>query len=129
MAAGARAPARFWAQRPEASAAAPARSGPGGEGRAQTARPDAGRGAAAGSGDWPQLACAVRLAPGVTLLLDRAAAEPGAADLAAIAAAADPLLQVLASTGLRPPAQSASRPAAAPDSSPDHPEAPERSRP
>jgi DNA-binding transcriptional MerR regulator len=129
VAAGARAPARFWAQRPEASAAAPARSGPGGEGRAQTARPDAGRGAAAGSGNWPQLACAVRLAPGVTLLLDPAAAEPGAADLAAIAAAAEPLLQVLASTGLRPPAQSSSRPAAAPDSSPDHPEAPERSRP
>jgi len=122
-----RAPARFWAQRPEASAAALARSGPSGEGGARTARPDADLDAAAGSPDWPQLARAVRLAPGVTLLLDGAAPEPGAGDLAAIAAAADPLLQVLDSTGLRPAAQSASRPAAAPDRSPDDPDAPERS--
>jgi hypothetical protein len=73
----------------------------------------------------------------VTLLLDGAAPEPGAGDLAAIAAAADPLLRVLDSTGLRPAAQSASQPAAQsasrpavpPDDLPDDPEAPERSRP
>jgi DNA-binding transcriptional MerR regulator len=138
------APARFWAQRPEASAAAPPRPGSGGEGGMETARPDAGLGAAAGSRDWPRLACAIRLAPGVTLLLDGAAPEPGAGDLAAIAAAADPLLRALASTGLRPAAQPASRPtaqpasrtaapsascpAAAPDSAPDDPESPQRSQ-
>lgn len=130
MAAGAaRAPARFWAQRPEASAATPARSGLSGGRRPQTAGPDAGSGAEAGSHDWPQLARAVRLAPGVTLLLDGAVPEPGAGDLAAIATAADPLLQVLASTGLRPPARSAARPAPATDRLPDDPDVPEGSRP
>ena len=128
VAAGAsRAPARFWAQRPEPRAAAPARSRPSGAGWQQAACPDAGGDAAAGGRDWPGLLPGVRLAPGVALLLDGAEREPGPEDLAAIAAAAGPLLQVLASTGLRPADQSAAL-TAAPGSPPDDPEAPERSR-
>src|SRR5262249_31742412 len=48
-------PARFWAQRPAPFAAAPDRLRPSGEGGPQAARPDADRGAATGSRDWPQL--------------------------------------------------------------------------
>ena len=120
------APARFWAQRPKLPAAAPARPGPGGEGGPPAARADAGQGAAAGRGDPARLAPAVRLAPGVALLLDGAEREPTPGDLAAIAAAAAPLLDVLASTRLRPADPPASLTAAAPGRPPDDPAAPER---
>jgi hypothetical protein len=68
----------------------------------------------------------IRLAPGVALLLDGADREPGPGDLAAIAAAAGPLLDVLASTGLRPADTPASLTATAPGSLPGDPAAPER---
>jgi DNA-binding transcriptional MerR regulator len=128
MAAGAlQVPARFWAQHPEPPAAVPGRSHLSGEGRPQTAAGDPGWGAAASSRDWPRLVPEVRLAPGVALLLDGAEREPGPGDLAAIAAAVGPLLQVLASAGLRPVHQSASL-TAAPGRPPDDPDASERSR-
>jgi hypothetical protein len=66
------------------------------------------------------------LAPGVTLLLDGAEREPSPADLAAIAAAAGPLLGVLASTSLRPADPPASLTVAAPGSPPDDPAKSER---
>jgi len=129
VAAGAsQAPARFWAQRPVPPGAAPARSRASGEGSPRTVRLDADRGSTTGGRAWPRLAPAVRLAPGVALLLDYAEREPGAEDLAAIAAAAGPLLEVLASAGLRPEDQSASLTAVAPASPPGGPDTPERSR-
>jgi DNA-binding transcriptional MerR regulator len=121
-------PARFWAQQPKPPAAAPSRSRTSGEGRPQTAGPDAGLGTATEGRDWPRLAAAVRLAPGVALLLDGAEREPGPGDLAAIAAAAGPLLDVLAGTGLRPADQHTALTAVAPGSPPGGPHAPERSR-
>jgi len=70
----------------------------------------------------------VWLAPGVTVLLDGAEREPGPGDLAVIAAAAGPLLEVLASMGLFPQDRSAS-PAAAPlGNPPDDPDGQEKSR-
>jgi DNA-binding transcriptional MerR regulator len=114
-------PARFWAQRPEPPAAAPARRGPGGEGGPPVARADAGYRAAAGA----RLAPVVRLAPGVALLLDGAEREPSPEDLAAIAAAAGPLLDVLASTRLRPADPPAALTAAARDMPPHDPAEPE----
>jgi DNA-binding transcriptional MerR regulator len=117
--------ARFWAQRPGPPAAAPARPGPGGEGGPPAARADAGQGGAGAHRDPARLAAGARLAPGVwlapgvTLLLDGAEREPSAEDLAAIAAAAGPLLDVLASARLRPADPSASLAAAAPGRPPD----------
>jgi DNA-binding transcriptional MerR regulator len=122
------APARFWAQQPAPPAVAPARSGTSSEGRPQTARLDSRPGTATGGRDWPRLAPAVRLAPGVALLLDGAEREPGPGDLAAIAAAAGPLLDVLAGTGLCPADQHAALTEGAPGSPPGGPDAPERSR-
>jgi DNA-binding transcriptional MerR regulator len=114
-------PARFWAQRPEPPAAAPARRGPGGEGGPLVASAEAGYRAAAGA----RLAPVVRLARGVALLLDGAEREPSPEDLAAIAAAAGPLLDVLASTRLRPADPPAALTAAAPGTPPDDPAEPE----
>jgi DNA-binding transcriptional MerR regulator len=126
MAGGAaQAPARFWAQRPAPPAAAPAGRGGGGAGGPLDARADAGQGAA-GCRDSARLVPGVWLAPGVALLLDAAGREPSAGDLAAIAAAAGPLLDVLASTRLRPADPPASLTAAAPGSPPGGPAAPER---
>lgn len=119
------APARFWAQRPEPPAAVSARRGHGGEGRPPAVRADAGQGAGAGRRDSARLVPGVWLAPGVALLLDSAEREPSPRDLAAIAAAAGPLLDVLASTSLRPADPPASMTAAAPGSPPDDPAAPE----
>jgi hypothetical protein len=127
------APARFWAQRPEPlaaarsepPAAAPARRGPGGEGGPLAARADAGQGAVAGRRDSARLVPGVWLAPGVALLLDGAEREPGPAELAAITAAAGPLLDVLASTRLRPADPPAPLTAAAPGGPPDGPAIPE----
>ena len=61
---------------------------------------------AAGHGDpadpgWSRLVHGIRLAPGVTLLLEGADREPGPDDLTAIVNAARPLLEELASRGLR----------------------------
>ena len=53
--------------------------------------------------DVPGLAHGVRLAPGVLLLLDGTDRAPGTDDITAIVNAAQPLLQALASHGLRPP--------------------------
>jgi len=119
------APARFWAQRPEPPAAAPARRGPGGKGGPPVAGAYAGQGAAAGRRDPARLVPGVRLAPGVALLLDGAEQEPSPEDVAAIAAAAGPLLDVLARTRLRPADPPASLTAPAPGSPPDDPAAPE----
>jgi hypothetical protein len=55
----------------------------------------------------------------VALLLDGAEREPGPEDLAAITAAAEPLLDVLASARLRSADPPASLTAEEPDSSPD----------
>jgi DNA-binding transcriptional MerR regulator len=121
------APARFWAQRPgpdTASAQARPRDG----GGPQAGGPDAGRGAISGGQDRPRLVCGVRLAPGVTVLLDGAEREPGPGDLDLITAAAGPLLQVLASMGLSPLGLSTSPAAAPPGSPPDDPDGQERSR-
>jgi DNA-binding transcriptional MerR regulator len=102
MAAGAsQPPARFWAQRPEPPAAAPARQGHGGQGRPPAAHAHAGQ-RAAGRRESARLVPGIWLAPGVALLLDGAEREPSLGDLAAIAAAAGRLLDVLASTSLRP---------------------------
>jgi len=119
------APARFWAQRPEPPVAAPARRGPGGAGGPLAARADAGQVAVAERPDPARLVPGVWLAPGVALLLDAAEREPGPGELAAIAAAAGPLLDVLASTRLRPADPPASLTAAAPGGPPDAPAAPE----
>jgi DNA-binding transcriptional MerR regulator len=127
MAGGAsQAPARFWAQRPGPPAAAPTRRDRGGEGEPLSARADAGQGAAAGRRDSARLVPGVWLAPGVALLLDGGEREPGPGDLAAIAAAAGPLLDVLARTRLRPTDPPASLTAAAPGSPADDPATPER---
>lgn len=116
--------ARFWAQRPEPSAAAPARTRPVGEDRTRATPPDADRGDIGGGG-WPRLVAGVRLAPGVTLLLDEAQRQPGLEDLAEIAGAAGPLLGVLADRGLRPADASASPTTTTPGSPPGDPNAPE----
>jgi DNA-binding transcriptional MerR regulator len=76
-------PGRFWARRPAQAAA--------GVSTAATEPGDAGVAA---------LVHGIRLAPGVMLLLDGAACEPGPRDLTAIANAARPLLTELASRGL-----------------------------
>jgi hypothetical protein len=120
------APARFWAQPPEPPAAAPARRGPGGDGGPPAARADAGPGAVAGRRDSPRPVPGVWLAPGVALLLDGAERQPGPGELAAIAAAAGPLLDVLASTRLRPADPPASLSAAVPGGPPGGTAAPER---
>jgi DNA-binding transcriptional MerR regulator len=57
----------------------------------------------------PEPVSGLRLAPGVTLLLDAAPRPPDAADLAAIAAAARPLLDVLLARGLTGPADPGGR--------------------
>jgi DNA-binding transcriptional MerR regulator len=135
------APPRFWAQRPEPSTAsaqarlraagAPQPAAPGGgapqapgpaAGAPEAAGPDAGRGAVSGRPQRTGLVCGVRLAPGVTLLLDGAEREPGPEDLAVIAAAAGPLLEVLASAGLSSEDPSASPTAAPPGTPPGDPD-------
>jgi len=128
LAAGAsQAPARFWAQRPAPSTAS-AQARPRDEGRPQAAGPDTGRGAISGGQDRPRPVRGVWLAPGVTVLLDCAERAPGPGDLAAIAAAAGPLLQALASMGLSPQDPSTSPTAAPPGNPPDDPDGQERSR-
>jgi DNA-binding transcriptional MerR regulator len=128
LAAGAsQAPARFWARRAEPGTAS-AQARPRDEGRPQADGPDAGRGAVSGGPDRPRLVRGVRLAPGVTVLLDGAEREPGPGDLAVIAAAAGPLLQALASIGLSPQDPSTSPAAAPPGDPPDDPDGQERSR-
>jgi DNA-binding transcriptional MerR regulator len=117
------APARFWARRPEPGTAS-AQTRPPDESRPQAA----GRGAVSGEQERPWLVRGISLAPGVTVLLDRAEREPGPGDLAVIAAAAGPLLQVLASTGLSPPDPPTSPTGAPPGNPPDDPDGQERSR-
>lgn len=137
------APARFWAQRPEPGTSS-AQVRPRDGSRPQVNDPDGDRGAVSGGQEPPRLVRAIWLAPGVTMLLDHAEREPGRADLVAIAAAAGPLLQVLASTGLSPrdpstsptpappdaPSTSpmAARPGNPPDDPPHDPDEQERSR-
>jgi hypothetical protein len=62
------------------------------------------------------------------MLLDGAEREPSPEDLAVLAAAAGPLLQVLASTGLAPRDPATSPTGAPPGNPPDHPDEQERSR-
>jgi hypothetical protein len=77
-------PGRFWARQP----GLPVAEGP-------------PAGADAGGGAPPaRVVHGIRLAPGVTLLLDGADTEPGPADMTAIAAAARPLIRELARRGL-----------------------------
>jgi DNA-binding transcriptional MerR regulator len=128
LAAGASpAPARFWAQRPEPDTAS-AQARPRDSGAPQASGPDTGRGAVSGRPQRPRLVPGVWLAPGVTMLLDCAEREPSPQDLAEIATAAGPLLQVLASAGLCPKDQSASPTTAPPGTPPGDPEDQERSR-
>ena len=96
--------------------------------QAQTARPDAGLGAAAGSHDWPQLARVVRLAPGVTLLLDGVARSPGRAIWPRSPQRRTRCFRYSPAPGCGPAVPSTPPPAAAPDRLPDDPDAPERSR-
>jgi len=77
-------PGRFWARQP----GLPVADGP-------VAGPDTGS-----SGPPARVVHGIRLAPGVTLMLDGAGTGPGPADMTAIAAAARPLLRELARRGL-----------------------------
>ena len=118
--AAAAAPARFWARRPgqpgpQARAAAgmepPVRAAPEGAGQPTRAAAGiepparaAGRGGQAdrgAAGSVGRLVHGVRLAPGVTLLLEGAGREPGPGDVTEIVNAARPLLAELASRRLR----------------------------
>ena len=78
-------PARFWARQPRQPVA-----------EASTAGTDSGDADVPAAG----LVHGIRLAPGVTLLLDAAVTEPGPEDMNAIVTAARPLLRELASRGL-----------------------------
>ena len=89
------APARFWARQPGQPVPADAE---------RPGQPDAARGGHADHGPGvvrTGIVHGIRLAPGVTLLLEGADREPGPDDLAAIVNAARPLLAELASRGLR----------------------------
>ena len=77
-------PGRFWARQPQPVAGASA----------------AGTDQDAGDGPTAGLVYGIRLAPGVTLLLDGPGREPGPEDMTRIANAARPLLKELASRGL-----------------------------
>jgi hypothetical protein len=95
------APARFWARRP--GQPGPQAHAAGGTGPAVHAGVQRDR-ADHGAGDSPGgLVHGVRLAPGVTLLLEGAGREPGPEDVTEIVNAARPLLAELASRRLRAP--------------------------
>jgi DNA-binding transcriptional MerR regulator len=108
-------PARFWTrsatQRDPAAAEEPGEQNPAaaaGAGTALSAAAGAGTALSAAHGDpvdrgRSRLVHGVRLAPGVTLLLEGAAREPGLDDLTAILNAARALLAELASRRLREP--------------------------
>jgi DNA-binding transcriptional MerR regulator len=109
------APARFWtrsaAQRDPAAAEEPGEQNPAAEEpgeRNLAAAAGAGRALSTAHGDpldrgQSRLVHGVRLAPGVTLLLEGAAREPGPDDVTAILNAARTLLAELASRRLREP--------------------------
>jgi DNA-binding transcriptional MerR regulator len=97
------APARFWTR----SAGRHELAGADGSGDAELAGAGAGMAAAAGGGGADggrgRLVHGVRLAAGVTLLLEGAAREPGPDDVDAILNSARALLAELAGRGLREP--------------------------
>ena len=98
---------RFWAASPGRLAAARDTRTAHGDGSASHVSHDPRSAATARDGAIPPgagLAGAVRLAPGVTLVLDGGRRPPSPDDLAAILPAAAPLLAVLAERGLAAPA-------------------------
>ncbi|MGI8328328.1 MerR family transcriptional regulator [Actinomadura scrupuli] len=106
-------PAAPAAANPGASAAVPAVPGPAAPARAVAsarARPAEGDAAVPPAAVPPAVVHGVRLAPGVTLLLD-GGAVPGPDDLAALAVAARPVLDELHRRGLAGPSVPADQPA------------------
>jgi DNA-binding transcriptional MerR regulator len=100
------APGRFWARQPRgpvpAALAAPRHGGTGRAGERGEEMEDAeGRDGGTNRGGAGGVVYGVRLALGVTVLLEGAGREPGPEDLTEIANAAEPLLRELASRGLR----------------------------